>query len=134
MISGKQLHGLRVIDQNGARLGVVDSLHADPSSGKILGFVITVPGVISGTTYLAAEEVISLDLTGLVVPAKSSLRRWRKNKKRPLDILHADRLSSKKGYVTDIMMDKDRINAVEISQGILHDIQEGRQTIPWNEL
>lgn len=134
MISGKQLHGLRVVDQSGAVLGVVDSLHADQESGKILGYMITVPGVISASSYVPAGEVINLDLIGMVIPGKSSLHRLRKNKKNPLQALKIDQLSSKRGYVTDVILDKDQINAVEISQGILHDIQSGRQTIPWDEL
>ena len=70
----------------------------------------------------------------VVVAGKGSLHRLRKNKKNPPQALKIDQLSTKRGYVTDILLDKEQINAVEISQGLLHDIRAGRQTIPWDEL
>lgn len=47
MISGKQLHGLKVLDKNGIVLGVVQDLLADKQSGIIKGFIINLPGFIS---------------------------------------------------------------------------------------
>jgi len=133
MISGKQLHGLRVIDQNRNELGVVDDLLADRDSGKILGFIITLPGILANSAYIPATDVLSLDLTGLVIPDKSSIHRIKKNRKEGNTALRMGRFTSSKGYITDIIVQKDHIDAVEITQGLLNDIREGRKIIPWNE-
>jgi uncharacterized protein YrrD len=134
MINGKQLHGLRVMDQNGVQLGVVNDLIADKKSGNIWGFIITLPKFISGSAYLPSSEVIQLNLNGVIISGKDSLRRCKKMKNNGTGTLRIGGFISAKGYVTDLLLEKNQIKAVEISQGVLHDIAKGRQTIPWDEL
>lgn len=55
MISGKQLHGLKVLDKNGIVLGVVQDLLADKQSGIIKGFIINLPGFISTLAFYQAK-------------------------------------------------------------------------------
>lgn len=55
MISGKQLHGLKVLDKNGIVLGVVQDLLADKQSGIIKGFIINLPGFISTLAFLSGQ-------------------------------------------------------------------------------
>lgn len=42
-------------------------------------------------------------------------------------------IETAKGYITDILLEPDRISAVEIPRSI-DDIRVGRQTIPWDEV
>lgn len=53
MISGKQLHGLKVLDKNGIVLGVVQDLLADKQSGIIKGFIINLPGLFPPYFFIA---------------------------------------------------------------------------------
>lgn len=134
MIRGKQLHGLRVIDKNGQELGVVQEVLANESEGRILGFIIAVPGFIVSSAFLPIEQAVHIDLAGLVISNKESLKSMRKMKKMGISALRINELTSQKGYVTDVLVENDKIEAVELSQGLVNDIREGRQTIPWDKL
>ena len=133
MISGKQLHGLKVLDQNGIVLGVVQDLLADRQTGMIKGFIINLPGFISSLAFLPGEDVQSMDLSGMIVADKSCLQRMPKAKSAQRSSMRMGEIETSKGYITDILLEADRISAVEISQGVLNDIRMGRQTIPWDE-
>ncbi len=133
MISGKQLHGLRVLDVNGREIGSVQDMVADRNSGAMRGFIITCLGLISHTAFVPAESVLRLDLSGMVISGKDALRRLPRNQ-RDLHDLHLGELTSAKGHVTDILLDSSRITAAELSQGFVADIRSGRQIFPWEEL
>ena len=134
MISGKQLHGLKLLDKNGIVLGVVQDLLADKQSGIIKGFIINLPGFISTVAFLSGQDVLSMDLSGMIVADKSCLKRMSKAKQQDRSSLRMGEIETAKGYITDILLEPDRISAVEISQGVLNDIRVGRQTIPWDEV
>ena len=134
MISGKQLHGLKVLDKNGIVLGVVQDLLADKQSGIIKGFIINLPGFIFTVAFLSGQDVLSMDLSGMIVADKSCLKRMSKAKQQDRSSLRMGEIETAKGYITDILLEPDRISAVEISQGVLNDIRVGRQTIPWDEV
>ena len=134
MISGKQLHGLSVKDQNDRKLGVVQDLIANRQSGVIEGFIINIPGFISTTAFLPANKVKKMDLSGMTVENKNCLCRLPKTKFNNTSTLHMGEITTQKGVVTDILLEANKISAVEISQGLLNDIRDGRQTIQWEEM
>ena len=57
MISGKQLHGLRVYDKNGTQVGIVQDMTADRSSGAVRGFIISSTGILSKTAFISSFEI-----------------------------------------------------------------------------
>ena len=134
MISGKQLHGLKVVDKNGVVLGVVHDLLADRQSGIIKGFIVNLPGFISTLAFLPGKEVISMDLTGMIIADKDCFQRMPKAKEKQRSLMRMGEIDTSKGYITDIFLESDRISAVELSQGVLNDIRKGRETIPWDEV
>ena len=134
MISGKQLHGLKVVDKNGVVLGVVHDLLADRQSGIIKGFIVNLPGFISTLAFLPGKEVISMDLTGMIIADKDCFQRMPKAKEKQRSLMRMGEIDTSKGYITDIFLESDRISAVELSQGVLNDIRKGRETIPWDEM
>ena len=134
MISGKQLHGLKVVDKNGVVLGVVHDLLADRQSGIIKGFIVNLPGFISTLAFLPGKEVISMDLTGMIIADKDCFQRMPKAKEKQRSLMRMGEIDTSKGYITDIFLEPDRISAVELSQGVLNDIRKGRETIPWDEV
>ena len=134
MISGKQLHGLKVVDKNGVVLGVVHDLLADRQSGIIKGFIVNLPGFISTLAFLPGKEVISMDLTGMIIADKDCFQRMPKAKEKQRSLMRMGEIDTSKGYITDIFLEPDRISAVELSQGVLNDIRKGRETIPWDEM
>lgn len=134
MISGKQLHGLKVVDKNGVVLGVVHDLLADRQSGVIKGFIVNLPGFISTSAFLPGKEVVSMDLTGMTIADKGCFQRMPKAKEQQPSLMRMGQIATSKGYITDILLEPDRISAVELSQGVLSDIRKGRETIPWDEV
>ena len=134
MISGKQLHGLKVVDKNGVVLGVVHDLLADRQSGIIKGFIVNLPGFISTLAFLPGKDVISMDLTGMIIADKDCFQRMPKAKEKQRSLMRMGEIDTSKGYITDIFLEPDRISAVELSQGVLNDISKGRKTIPWDEM
>lgn len=134
MISGKQLHGLKVVDKNGVVLGVVHDLLADRQSGIIKGFIVNLPGFISTLAFLPGKEVISMDLTGMIIADKDCFQRMPKATEKQRSLMRMGEIDTSKGYITDIFLEPDRISAVELSQGVLNDIRKGRETIPWDEM
>ncbi|MBS1348150.1 MAG: hypothetical protein HP052_01565 [Firmicutes bacterium] len=134
MISGKQLHGLKVVDKNGVVLGVVHDLLADRQSGIIKGFIVNLPGFISTLAFLPGKDVISMDLTGMIIADKDCFQRMPKAKEKQRSLMRMGEIDTSKGYITDIFLEPDRISAVELSQGVLNDIRKGRETIPWDEM
>ena len=134
MISGKQLHGLKVVDKNGVVLGVVHDLLADRQSGIIKGFIVNLPGFISTLAFLPGKDVISMDLTGMIIADKDCFQRMPKAKEKQRSLMRMGEIDTSKGYITDIFLEPDRISAVELSQGVLNDIRKGRKTIPWDEM
>lgn len=133
MISGKQLHGLRVFDAEGAALGRIQDIIADGRSGAVRGYIVSADGIISGVYFILAAEVATLDINGLRLKSGISVRKRRIVKRGPNE-LHLGELTSAKGCVTDILIDQGRIAAVELSQGLLSDIRLGRQIFLWEEL
>lgn len=107
---------------------------ADKQSGIIKGFIINLPGFISTVAFLSGQDVLSMDLSGMIVADKSCLKRMSKAKQQDRSSLRMGEIETAKGYITDILLEPDRISAVEISQGVLNDIRVGRQTIPWDEV
>jgi len=132
MISGKQLHGLRVYDKNGTQVGIVQDMTADRSSGAVRGFIISSTGILSKTAFIPSSRVLHLDEYGMVICGRGKAKKaalQRENGE-----MHLGELVSSKGHVTDIFLEKDRIWAAELSQGLLADINAGRQIYPWDEL
>ena len=96
MISGKQLHGLKVLDKNGIVLGVVQDLLADKQSGIIKGFIINLPGFISTLAFLSGQDVLSMDLSGMIVADKSCLKRMSKAKQQDRSSLRMGEIETAK--------------------------------------
>ncbi len=131
MISGKQLHGLRVIDENGGEVGRAEDIVADPDSGVIRGFIVIGRGLIPRRIFVPARLVVSLSLRGMVVRDSASLRRGGKRRGGELRL---GELTSGKGRVTDVFLEKERIAGAELSLGLVRDISNGRRVFPWDQL
>ena len=134
MITGKQLHGLQVLAKNGAAMGTVDEIVAKKNNGRVIGFMISKPGLFTSSLFIPVENVIDIGLQGLIVADKSSMQKIKKFRKERESALRMDEMNSDKGHVTDVIVDNDQITAVELSQGLINDIRNGRQTIPWDKL
>jgi uncharacterized protein YrrD len=134
MISGKQLHGLKVKDKNHHELGIVVDLLVEKTSGTIEGFIVDLPGIIAKRAFVAKENVERLDLTGLYVSSKVSFSSIKKTKHNRDAFLRMNEVQSGKGIVKDLFLEKEQIVAAEVSMGILSDMREGRNTIPWEQL
>ena len=133
MISGKQLHGLKVLTPEGAVGGIIDDLIAEKQTGKIQGFIVNLPGLISATAFLSVRDIRSMDLAGIVIPGKKCLKRMTKDQPLGCALIRIGDIETEYGYITDILLDDKRISAVEVSQGIWSDICQGRRTIPWDK-
>lgn len=139
MISGKQLHGLKVKDSKNQDLGIVVDLLAERTSGEIKGFIIDQPGIITRRAFVPYQQVRRCDLSGLYVEDKSSLCNMKKYSKDNLPndkdaVLRMHEVASARGAVKDVFLEKEKIVAAEVSGGVFMDMREGRQTIPWEEL
>ena len=134
MITGKQLHGLQVLSKDGVAIGTVDEIVAKKNNGRVIGFMISKPGLFSSALFVPIDKVINIGLQGLIIANKDSLQKIKKSSKEVDSALRMDEMNSDKGHVTDVIVDGNQIKEVELSQGLINDISDGRQTIPWDKL
>lgn len=140
MLTGRQIHGLQVVNATNKReLGRISDIVADSASGRISGYIVSGNRLLARNYFLPAESVLSIDLSGAKVPDISSFlpmsaayggeRQLQRRGQR----LHGHD-GQDRGTVADLIVDQGYIRGVELSQGIIGDLRQRRQFLPWEGL
>jgi uncharacterized protein YrrD len=134
MITGKQLHGLQVLTKDGLAIGTIDQIVAKKNNGRVIGFMISKPGFFSSNLFVPVEKVLDIGLNGLIIANKDILKKIKRTDVNRDSAFWMDELKSDMGHITDVIVEDNQIKEVEVSQGLINDIKNGRQTIPWDNL
>ncbi|MBQ2698794.1 MAG: hypothetical protein IJF62_02535 [Firmicutes bacterium] len=134
MIKVRQLLGMAVYGPDRHRvIGRVCDI-AVAADGTICGVVVECGGFFSRRRFISRADIASIGLGGIVTNGQ------RGSKHAPQHLLLGQNkfigsvLDKERGRISDAVVENDRIIGVEISQGLLQDLKQGRGFIEWNEL
>ncbi|NMB32630.1 MAG: photosystem reaction center subunit H [Clostridium sp.] len=133
--------GLPVIcGYDGRKLGTVKDVVFCIGEKKVLAFLLETRGYKIGKKVIFVGDVLSLGRDALIIGNAKDMQNIRKVKDRPefknkIDILGVrvyTRSGDEIGTVKDILIDFNlgRMDGVEISDGLVKDIYEGRNILP----
>ena len=134
MIKGRRLHGSVVI-QNHKRIGRVEDIVLDPHTGQFQGLLIMPESGMGRRRFLPAEDIGKLaeqvyvkDKARLLrLPAKTHY--WQNFSARLQNGLKA---GGEQGTICDYYLEQNRLIGVEVSRGVIADVQHGRTFVPWS--
>lgn len=141
MIKYSEAIGLPVITAaDASRVGNVKDIVFCPKNKEVIGYIIEKRNFETKTWFVNSDEVFSLGHDALIIEAATSLKGYRKSQlkaklKDKGDIIGL-RLYSvggcEIGMVKDVLFDYEtsRVEGVEVSDGLLQDILQGRTIIP----
>ncbi|MGI9952997.1 PRC-barrel domain-containing protein [Moorellaceae bacterium AZ2] len=136
MPKGRELVGLPVVSlEAGEELGRVHDLVWDGASFNLSGVVLTSSGFFKGPQFLDAKKIRNSGPHALTVDSSSCLEntvpreslRWREFKGRRV----LDPEGRELGLLEDVEVEwpSGRIVALELSQGLVNDLLDGRRTV-----
>lgn len=133
--------GLPVIcADNGKRIGVVSDIIFNPGSKKVKGFMLERKGCEISKKAVFINDVVNLGKDALVIKDCTCVSKVGSNKKRP-ELKNRAEVKGLKvytksgqdlGIVKDILFDYKTasIEGLEVSDGLLQDIVQGRNILP----
>jgi len=140
MLSGRELRGLIVYAGLQREVaGRVRDVYVEEPSGAILGLAIEATGLRPRSLYVELAAVQEISKNGVIGPNKKSLKSPPKglesvSQKGWLGSRLLDERGQDKGTVADILVKNGRISGLEISAGILSDLQSRRDFLPWEQV
>lgn len=140
MLKGRELQGLSVYVGNlREEIGRVSDVFVDERSGAITGFAIAVAGLWQRYLYVELRHVREISKNGLIVPNKKSIKKVPKNsqslgQKGWLGSRLVDSQGQDRGTVADILVKNGAVAGLEISAGLLNDLQNRRDFLPWQHV
>ena len=134
MIKGRELLGLAVWRADKKQvIGRISDI-AVAADGKILGILVECGGVFSRSIYIKSEDIGSIGNTGVVVRGQHFAGNVPKLNFIGRNRLIGSRPSGLNGRITDIVVDDGKVIGMEISQGLIRDLQRGRSFISWQDV
>lgn len=140
MLKGRELRGLIVYaGLNREIAGRVSGVYVDEASGMIQGLALEASGLLQKTLYVDIRSVREISKAGVVVPNKKSLKRLPKGmesiaQKGWMGSRLLDGQGHDKGTVTDILVKNGAVAGLEISAGMMNDLQSRRDFLPWSQV
>ncbi len=140
MLKGREIRGLVVYAGNQREeVGRVSDLIIREPSGQVEALVIAGNGLLQRNLYVPMVSVRSISKAGIVVPNKSQIKKLPKN---AATLSQKGWLGSKlysaqgedKGTVADVLVKDGKLAGLEISAGILGDLHQRREFIPWEQV
>ena len=134
MLCGRQLHALVIKDHNGMELGRIQEVLADPTNGRIFGFLVDTSSLLTRRCFLPMDQVRQLSLRGVVVDGRAALRKAERTLPGEAQLAQRGRtvyrMNGASGVIADILVEQDQVCGWEISQGLLHDLRHKRRFLP----
>ncbi len=140
MLKGRELKGLKVLaGTKQEEIGRISDIFACDNSGKILGFAIALNGLMQRTAFVDIVHIRQISKNGIIIPNKKNIKRLPKNMAGINDKgwIGSPILDNKKqdfGTVADILIKNCQISGLEISGGLLNDLQSRRDFLPWQSV
>ena len=140
MLKGRELQGLAVYVGNlREEIGRVSDVFVNEQSGAVRGFLIVATGLWQRHFYVELRHVREISKNGLIVPNKKSIKKVPKNlhsigQKGWLGSRLINNHGQDCGTVADIVLNNGTVAGLEISAGIVNDLQNRRDFLPWQQV
>ena len=140
MLKGREIRGLPVFaGPDKEEVGRVRDLVVDERNGLLEAFVVLSSGLWQKSFLLKTADVSAINKRGVFIAGKECLRSLPKD---------TPTLSQKgwvgcklfsdsgldKGTVADIFLEENMVTGLEISKGLVGDLQTGRNFLPWQSV
>lgn len=139
MLKGREITGLPVFaGRNKERFGAVSDLAYNPANKEIVGLIIS-GGLLNKTLFLASADINHIGKDGIYTSNKKSLKRLPAEFKGIKEAgWYGSRLingkGEDKGTLADVLLNGYHLVGLEVSSGIVSDVLDGRDFLPWNSV
>jgi uncharacterized protein YrrD len=140
LLKGREIRGLPVFaGMKKEEIGRVQDLVIDDNTGEVEGLVIAGQGMWQKIYLVRMANIKILSKKGIFVPNKSNIKRLPKES---ITLNQKDWLGSKllskngedKGTIADVLIKNGMIAGLEISSGLVGDLHQRRDFIPWQNV
>jgi uncharacterized protein YrrD len=140
MLKGREIHGLTVYAGRAQEeIGRAVDVVVDEITGALCGLIIASNGLWQKNLYVDIPHVRVLGRQGIIVPNKSHIKKMPKNLNGIKNLgWVGSQLVSREGHdlgtVADFLIKDGRISGLEISGGIINDLTNRREFMPWENV
>jgi len=140
MLKGREIRGLPVFaGPNNEEAGRVRDLVIDERNGLLEALVVISGGLLQKNFLLKTADVGAINKQGVFIAGKECLRNLPKDTPTLLQkgwvgckLFSENGLD--KGTVADILLEENMVTGLEISKGLMGDLQTGRNFLPWQSV
>ncbi len=139
MLKGREITGLPVYaGRNKEHFGTVSDLAFDPANKEIVGLIIS-GGLLNKNLFLASTNINQIGKDGIYTSNKKFLKRLPAEFKGIKEAgWYGSRLingkGEDKGTLSDVLLNNYSLVGLEVSSGIVSDVLDGRDFLPWNNV
>jgi uncharacterized protein YrrD len=139
MRRASDLLGLPVFTREDRELGTVREILVDLERGLLCALVMPVK-VLAEPELIPADKVLSMGLDSVLLPRENiilegeeanELRRGKFSLEQMRSLTVVTDADSRLGNVQDLILDQCRVVALELSDGLIQDVFQGRETVAW---